>query len=199
MSSLIITLKSPLLPGAIDLELPGDVPMRRLLPELARALHLPPDTYYLARRSRVIRDDEALFDVHILMGDILTLQPAHAPPPPRTAPGHGATQYIGSALLTTASGRVIALNNFGKDELLIGRYDPRILQVPDIDMTGEPHGETVSRVHAMLRRQRNRWSIVALSTRNPTRVGSTPVPPQQSHPLTSGDVITLGGAKLTFT
>jgi len=198
VSSVVITLQSPHLPGAIDLELPGDVPVGQLLPELVRALRLPPADYRLARRSRILRDDETLFAAQVLLGDILTLLPAHAAPS-AAYPGHGATQYISSARLTLPSGRTIVLDNFGKEELLVGRYDPRLLQVPDIDMTGEPRGDTVSRIHAMLRRQGGRWFIVALSTRNPTRVGGMLVPPQRSHPLQSGSEIVLGAARLLFT
>lgn len=198
MSRLVITLQSPLLPGAIDLALPGDATMRQLLPELVRALRLPPGAYRLAHHSRVVRDDETLFGARVLRGEILTLLPAHAPLP-AAAPRRGATQYIGSAVLTTAGGRAIALDNFGKDELLVGRYDPRAIQAPDIDLAEEPHGETVSRLHAMIRRQGGRWFVVALSTTNQTRVGGTVVPPRGSHPLTPGDVIALGGASLTFT
>lgn len=198
MSSVTVTLQSPLLPGAIDLALQGDVTMRQLLPELVRALRLPPGAYRLAHHSHVVRDDETLFGAGVLRGEILTLLPAHAPLP-AAAPRRGATQYIGSAVLTTAGGRAIALDNFGKDELLVGRYDPRALQAPDIDLTEEPHGETVSRLHAMLRRQGGRWFVVAMSTANQTRVGGTVVPPRGSHSLTPGDVITLGGASLTFT
>lgn len=198
MPSIIITLKSSLLPGAIDLELPDDVPVKHLLPELARALGLPPGSCRLIHRARPMLHNETLSDARVLIGEILTLEPAKSSMPP-VASQPSATHYIGSALLTTASGRTIMLNNFGKDEILIGRYDPRIVQMPDIDLTGEPHWETVSRIHAMLRRQGTQWSIVAISNRSPTKVGNNLVPPQQSHPLTSGDEISLGAVKLQFT
>lgn len=197
MSSVVITLQSPHLQGAIDLELPDDVPMNQLLPKLVESLGLSPSHYRLARRSRILRDGETLQIAQILTGDILTLTSTQAPRSQAGA-GHGVTHYMSSAILTTPSGRVIALDNLGKDELLIGRYDPRSQQVPDIDLGAEPQGNTVSRAHASLQRQGGQWNIKPQATRNPTRIGKQVVSPKELCPLKSGDVITLGDVQLTF-
>lgn len=202
MPAVVITLQSPQLLGSKDLELPDDVPMSQLLPALVQVLGrefgLPPGHYQLARRSYVLRDHEMLSDVPIIRGDILRLYPARVAAS-QAGPGHGAVHYLSSSNLTTPNGRIIALNSFGKNELLIGRYDPRTQQVPDIDLSDEPQGDTVSRAHALLRRQDDQWFIVPTVTLNPTKVGNAVVQPQQSHLLKAGDVIALGDIRLTFT
>jgi Mrp family chromosome partitioning ATPase len=76
MSSIILTLRSPDLPEDRDLELPGDVRLERLLPELVRSLHLPPGDYRLACHSRLLEADETLVAARVLTGDVLTLLPA---------------------------------------------------------------------------------------------------------------------------
>jgi len=200
MSSVIITLQSSLLQVAIDLELPGEVVLRSLLPELVRALRLPPTdgagkpvVYQLVHQAqkRPLRETETLLSAGVVTGDVLSLA--------STAPGGpDKTRPAASALLRCPSGTVIALDNYGKAELTIGRYDARIGKSPDIDLSEEPRGNTVSRSHALLRKQGNRWILVALSTKNPTWVGNTLLTPQQPRPLTTGDVIALGGVKLVF-
>ena len=93
---------------------------------------------------------------------------------------------------------VIALDNYGKPELTVGRYDIRTGKSPDIDLSEYPAGNTVSRSHALLRKQGPQWILVSLSTRNPTRVGKTRLAPQQPRPLKPGDAITFGGVRFVF-
>jgi uncharacterized ubiquitin-like protein YukD len=193
----VITLQSRHWPESKDLELSGKVPLKRLLPELRGALNLPPGKYQLARQSRVLLEDETLFDAHILTGDILELlsdqdAPSQADDALRTRP------YALSATLTTANGHIIALDNFGLDELLIGRNTSPTSQLAHIDLGDEPDGDTVSRPHAQLRREGDQWIILPLKTHNPTRVEDEIVPSGQSRLLKSGDIICLGGARLEF-
>jgi len=206
MNTLIITLHSPSPRGALDLELPGDVSLQNLLPELVRALQLPPTdgagqpiAYQLVHqtRGRPLRETDTLLDAGVGTGDVLSL--ASTASQIGTAPGSSSSGGLGtSALLRNASGMVIALDNYGKAELTIGRYDTRTGKSPDIDLSEEPSGNTVSRSHALLRKQGHQWVLVPLSTRSTTQVGNTPLVPQQSWPLKSGDVITLGAVRLVF-
>jgi pSer/pThr/pTyr-binding forkhead associated (FHA) protein len=101
-------------------------------------------------------------------------------------------------LLRSQSGLVIALDNYGKSELSVGRYDARTGKSPDIDLSEEPHGNTVSRAHAQLRQQGQQWVLVPLSNKSPTYVGNILLNPQQPRTLKPGDVITLGNLQLTF-
>jgi hypothetical protein len=75
VGSLIVTLRSPLLAEDADLRLPGDVPLARLLPELAAALGLPVGEYCLLHQARRLSGDETLFGAGVLTADVLLLQP----------------------------------------------------------------------------------------------------------------------------
>ena len=207
MSSITITLQSSLLQVSIDLELPGEVPLRNLLPELARVLQLPPTdsvgrsiTYQLVRQAQgpSLRETDTLQSAGVVTGEILSL--AAGVLPARTVPrGAGGSRVGASAMLRCASGKVIALDNYGKPELTLGRYDVRTGKSPDIDLSEEPAGDTVSRSHALLRKQGRQWTLTSLSAKNPTQVGGARLALQQPRPLQSGDVIALGAVKLTFT
>ena len=207
MSSIIITLQSSLLQEAIDLELPGDVMLQNLLPELARALKLPladvagqAITYQLVHQAwqRPLQGTDTLANAGVVTGDVLSLVSA-ASPIGAGAGGVSRGYEAGSVLLRSESGMaVFALNNYGKSELTIGRYDERTGNSPDIDLSEEPDGGTVSRSHALLRKQSNQWVLVPLSAKNLTQVGNASLAPQQSWPLKSGDIITLGAVRLVF-
>ncbi len=203
MSSIIITLKT-IKGGPVDLELPGNVPVSKLLPALIEALkqrqppiNLSPDEQYrLVRGSKILEDDETLFDAGLLMGKTLTLQPADVPL--RATESNVGYKYPKSASLVTSSGRVIALNNYGKNELVIGRYDPATKRMPDIDLSGEQDGDTVSRQHAKLQLHEDQWDIVPISPRNPTRIGRQIVHPGHAHSLKSGDEVIVGLVRLVY-
>ncbi len=201
MRTVVVSLQSPR--GSIDLELSGEVPVRNLLPELVRVLQLPavdnvrrPIAYQLVHRQRPLRETESLLEAGVVTGNTLFLvSTSQTGSVPGGAGGsHGGT----SALLCCPSGMVVALDNYGKSELTMGRYDARTGNSPDIDLSGEPEGNTVSRSHALLRKQSNRWVLIPLSTKNPTMVGKTRLAPQQAQPLNSGDRITLGAVELVF-
>jgi len=200
MGSIIITLQYPSPRGAIDLELPGNVMLNKLLPELVRILKLPftdnagqPITYQLFHQTwqRVLSETDTLSNGGVITGDVLSLTSSAAL---RAGVGGGAS----SAVLRCESGSMIALGNFGKTELVIGRYDASTGKSPDIDMSEEPDGNTISRSHAKLYNQDDQWYLVPVSTKNATRVGSEKLTPQQSWPLKSGDVISLGAVRLVF-
>ncbi len=200
MNTIIITLQYPSPRGAIDLELPGNVMLYKLLPELVRVLQLPstdnteqPITYRLFHQTwqRVLSETDTLSNSGVITGDVLSLTSS-------AAFRAGVGGMTSSAVLRCESGSVIALDNFGKTELTIGRYDARTGKSPDIDLSEDPDGNTVSRSHAKLHNQDNQWSLTPISTKNATRVGSKKLSPQQSWPLKSGDVISFGAVKLVF-
>lgn len=212
MSTIIITLHTTGPKGSLDLELPGDVPLQDLLPELIRAVGLPsfdrrtgrPVDYCLELsrpgRRRVLRDYETLSRAGVLTGDILTLR-SETPGvvrAPKRAPIISLSSRGPTAVLRCESGRVIDLQSFKKAELTVGRYNARTNQTPDIDLTNEPAGDTVSRSHALLRQQGPGWVLVPVTTRSPTLVDSKVVPPQQSCTLQPGQEIVLGNVKLVY-
>lgn len=88
MSVVTIALECKSLPGPVDLELSTDVSVRRLLPELIRALGLPSRDYELMCRSRRLPDKETLATARVRTGDILVLraiQPEEKPAPAEEA------------------------------------------------------------------------------------------------------------------
>lgn len=205
MQSVIITMHMPDFGEAIDLELPGDVELQRFLPGLLRGLQLPTTDqtgrriiYQLIRelRRRPLRPAETLLDAGIHTGDFLALQSS-------TKVGnvqrHGSYSSRSSTLLrSSASGMVFALDNYGKRELKIGRYDMRTGEHPDIDLSREPNGNTISRPHALLRNRGGQWMLIPVSTKNSTAVDGNQIPHHQPYPLQPGNIITLGGVELVF-
>jgi ribosomal protein L40E len=70
---------------------------------------------------------------------------------------------------------------------------------PDIDVSGYPDSEIVSRVHADLRVEGDIYYIEDVGSSNGTYINHTPLPPGNRHRLRSGDRISLGkGDKMTF-
>ncbi|RLC73462.1 MAG: hypothetical protein DRJ03_26445 [Chloroflexi bacterium] len=207
MTTIIITLHPPGPGSPLDLELPGDVMLQNLLSELARALKLPladgagqAITYQLIHQAwqRQLRETNTLANAGVVTGDILSLVSA-ASPIGAGAGGVSRGYGAGSALLRSESGMaVFALDNYGKPKLTIGRYDERTGKFPDIDLSEEPDGSTVSRSHALLRKQSNQWVLAPLSAKNLVQVGNASLALQQSWPLKSGDTITLGAVRLVF-
>jgi len=203
MDTVVVTLQSSLLQRFVDLELPGEVPLQALLPALVNALQLPfthgagqSIAYQLYRQPQQspLPASETLLSAGVVTGDVLTLVQMGA----RPGSVSGAQRGSSSALLHFDSGTMIALDNYGKAELTVGRYDAHTGTTPDIDLSEEPDGSTVSRSHALLRKQSNRWTLIPVSTTNATRVGNTRLTPQQPWPLKPGDVIVFGAVKLVF-
>ncbi len=73
---LTVTLQSPGLDEPVDLQLPVDVPLGRLLERLVAALGLPPGDYRLLHGQREIPAGETLCAAGVLTGEVLVLLPA---------------------------------------------------------------------------------------------------------------------------
>lgn len=79
----------------------------------------------------------------------------------------------------------------------IGKPNDRI--PPDIDVSGFPNSEIVSRVHADIRVEADAYYIEDLDSSNGTYINNVPLPPGNRHRLRIGDRIALGkGDKVTF-
>jgi hypothetical protein len=81
---------------------------------------------------------------------------------------------------------------------LIGRPDPKRNIVPQVDLSREPLGTTVSRQHAQITCVAGQWLIESLPATNSTQVGHEVVLPGTQKPLTDGDEVQFGGVKLNF-
>jgi hypothetical protein len=79
----------------------------------------------------------------------------------------------------------------------IGKPNDRI--PPDIDVSGFPHSEIVSRIHADVRVEGDIYYIEDVGSSNGTYINNAPLPSGNRHRLRPGDRIALGkGDKVTF-
>jgi pSer/pThr/pTyr-binding forkhead associated (FHA) protein len=100
-------------------------------------------------------------------------------------------------LLVTPSGQRIDLPDRG--ELIIGRSDPALGFVPDIDLGYEGEAsERVSRRHIKILCQGRTHSLEDLGSPHGTKINGTLVLLGQTIPLTPGDHIWLGGCVLAY-
>ncbi|HEY9646848.1 MAG TPA: FHA domain-containing protein [Chroococcidiopsis sp.] len=81
--------------------------------------------------------------------------------------------------------------------LHIGKQNDRI--PPDVDVSGFPNSEIVSRIHADIRVEGDAFYIEDVGSSNGTFVNNLPLPAGNRHRLRPGDRIALGkGDKVTF-
>lgn len=81
--------------------------------------------------------------------------------------------------------------------LHIGKPNDRV--PPDVDVSGFPNSEIVSRVHADIRVEGDTYYIEDVNSSNGTYINNLPLPPGNRHRLRPGDRIALGkGDKVTF-
>jgi len=100
-------------------------------------------------------------------------------------------------LLVTPSGRRMDLPDRG--ELVIGRSDPALDFVPDIDLRDEGEmGERVAQRHIKVMCQGRTHSLEDLGSPHGTRINGMPVLLGQTIQLTPGDHIWLGGCVLAY-
>jgi pSer/pThr/pTyr-binding forkhead associated (FHA) protein len=79
----------------------------------------------------------------------------------------------------------------------IGKPNERI--PPDVDVSGFPNSEIVSRIHADIRVEGDSFYIEDVGSSNGTYVNNLPLPLGNRHRLRPGDRIALGkGDRVTF-
>lgn len=76
----------------------------------------------------------------------------------------------------------------------VGKPNDRI--PPDLDVSGLPHSEVVSRIHADIRVEGDAFYIEDVGSANGTYVNSLPLPPGNRHRMRPGDRIALGKGDL---
>ncbi|MDB5352942.1 MAG: serine phosphatase RsbU, regulator of sigma subunit [Planctomycetota bacterium] len=86
----------------------------------------------------------------------------------------------------TPSGQFVEID---LDEALIGR-------LPRCHIVLDPHG--VSREHAKIRRDGNRFYVVDLNSRNRTKLNEKEIAPMMDHPLKEGDRINICDVEMVF-
>jgi hypothetical protein len=85
----------------------------------------------------------------------------------------------------------------GVNIIHLGKPNDRI--PPDIDLSGYPNSEIVSRIHADIRVEGDAYFIEDVGSSNGTYVNNSPLPVGSRHRLRPGDRIALGkGDKVSF-
>jgi FHA domain/Double zinc ribbon len=85
----------------------------------------------------------------------------------------------------------------GQTMIYLGKPNDRI--PPDIDISGFPNAEIVSRIHANIRIEGDAYYVEDVGSSNGTYINNMPLLVGSRHRLTSGDRISLGkGDKVTF-
>lgn len=127
-----------------------------------------------------------------------TQSPSSPPPPPSSTPGTARTQLqIQSAYLLHVQTNVKFELPPNLSVVHMGKPNDQI--PPDIDVSGLPNSEIVSRVHADIRVEGDIYYIEDVGSSNGTYINHTPLLQGNRHRLRSGDRISLGkGDQVTF-
>jgi pSer/pThr/pTyr-binding forkhead associated (FHA) protein/ribosomal protein L40E len=122
--------------------------------------------------------------------------PTVAQVPARSAPSHTILQTQTARLLHVQTNTTVELPA-NLTVIHIGKPNDRI--PPDIDVSGFPNSEIVSRVHADIRVEGDLYYIEDVSSANGTYINNMPLPVGNRHRLRPGDRVALGkGDKVTF-
>lgn len=129
-----------------------------------------------------------------------TSAPANSspPPPPLSSPGAAKTQLqLQSAYLMHIQTNTKIELPSNLSVIHIGKPNDQI--PPDIDVSGFPNSEIVSRVHADIRVEGDAYYIEDVGSSNGTYINHTPLAKGNRHRLRTGDRISLGkGDQVTF-
>lgn len=127
--------------------------------------------------------------------------PVSATPPqpissPVTTASRTQLQQVTARLVHVQTDRVVELPQ-NLSVIHMGKPNDRI--PPDIDVSGFPNSEIVSRVHADIRAEGDAFYIEDVGSSNGTYINNLPLLPGNRHRLRSGDRISLGkGDLVTF-
>ncbi|UCG38251.1 MAG: FHA domain-containing protein [bacterium] len=108
----------------------------------------------------------------------------------------GAPVHANDACLELEDGRRLELVH---ESTLLGRRDPLEAIDPDVDLgINGGYEQGVSRRHAVIYRDGDRYSLEDLGSKNGTILNREKVPPGEPVELSEGDVIYLGNLKAVF-
>ncbi|MBD2358021.1 FHA domain-containing protein [Tolypothrix sp. FACHB-123] len=121
---------------------------------------------------------------------------AAVPPAPAVSPARTQLQQITAQLFHVQSDTNIELPQT-LSVIHIGKPNDRI--PPDVDVSGFPNSEIVSRIHADIRVEGDAFYIEDVGSSNGTYINNLPLLPGNRHRLRPGDRISLGkGDLVTF-
>ncbi|BDI15687.1 hypothetical protein ANSO36C_14890 [Nostoc cf. commune SO-36] len=122
--------------------------------------------------------------------------PAPAAPAPTVTAARTQLQQVIARLIHVQTDRLIELPQ-NLSVIHIGKPNDRI--PPDIDVSGFPNSEVVSRIHADIRVEGDAHYVEDVGSSNGTYINNLPLLPGNRHRLRPGDRISLGkGDLMTF-
>lgn len=123
-------------------------------------------------------------------------EPVAAAPAPAVSPARTQLQQVTASLFHVQSNMNIELPQT-LSVIHIGKPNDRI--PPDVDVSGFPNSEIVSRIHADIRVEGDAHYIEDVGSSNGTYINNLPLLPGNRHRLRPGDRISLGkGDMVTF-
>jgi pSer/pThr/pTyr-binding forkhead associated (FHA) protein len=127
-------------------------------------------------------------------------EPGSSTPPPQTIQPVTASrtqlQQVTARLVHVQTDRLVELPQ-NLSVIHMGKPNDRI--PPDIDVSGFPNSEIVSRIHADIRAEGDAYYIEDVGSSNGTYINNLPLLPGNRHRLRPGDRISLGkGDMVTF-
>ncbi|WP_088891946.1 FHA domain-containing protein [Leptolyngbya ohadii] len=125
-------------------------------------------------------------------------------PPPLPTPAQGSAASSSKTQLQLQTARLLHVQTNTMIELPanltvihIGKPNDRV--PPDVDVSGFPNSEIVSRIHADIRVEGDIYYIEDVGSSNGTYINNTPLPQGNRHRLRPGDRVALGkGDKVSF-
>jgi len=113
-------------------------------------------------------------------------------------PKRSVVSDIGSMTLQILDGgQLLPLSD--RNEFTMGRVSDGQTIMPDIDLTGYRAYECgVSRLHAVLKRNKGKVTIMDLGSSNGTYVDGIRLQPEDEFPLSHGSIVSLGKLKIQF-
>jgi uncharacterized ubiquitin-like protein YukD len=193
MAYVVVTLESG--HETMDLALPMQIPSRLLVDGLVQTLKLPKGrkAYFLGVKAeqgvRHISPNASLGDMLIVHGMTLALLQEERPGKPIVETG---------ASLKVENGAVFPLTS---KITLIGRSDPKSGIFVEIDLTtfiADP--KIISRKHAQIEQEGDRFYLVDLGSVNGTKLNGERILPREKKPVWEGDLLEFGkgGVQLIF-
>jgi hypothetical protein len=171
----------------IDLALPLDISSQVIAGAVAEAIGINPSIetkFSLAIKNgkeiKRIAPDQTLLKAGVMYGDYLELTPEDTVSPTNITQAQ--------VYLKTEHGELLKLN---ERATLIGRRSPGV--IVDLDLTKLDSNRLVSRRHASIEKQNDRYVILDEGSANGTFIADKKLVPHRGCVLHEGDVIYFGG------
>ncbi|MGJ5673376.1 MAG: FHA domain-containing protein [Nostochopsis sp.] len=157
---------------------------------------VPPPTIAAPPPAVVAEEESPVLEIESESESESESEPAPQPAPPPPPASRTQLQQVTARLVHVQSDRQIELPQ-NLSVIHIGKPNDRI--PPDVDVSGFPNSEIVSRIHSDIRVEGDAYYIEDVGSSNGTYINNLPLLPGNRHRLRPGDRISLGkGDLVTF-